>query len=111
MARKKRSFKENVRKAQSGSKLVFTSAYRHNPQGLGDIEISNSRFGFTRTRKLPKVSSVNKYNLFFGDFRAGVDWRKICKERKERKQVLHALGKVGGNHKPPTYTFKSLVRC
>lgn len=36
---------------------------------------------------------------------------KICKERKERREVIFAKGKEGGNHKPPTYTFKSLVRC
>lgn len=36
---------------------------------------------------------------------------KICKDRKERREVLSALKKLGGNHKKPTYTIKSLVRC
>lgn len=35
----------------------------------------------------------------------------ICRQRKQRREVLFAKGKQGGNHKPPTYTFKSLVRC
>lgn len=35
----------------------------------------------------------------------------VCHKRKERRQVLFALGKTGGNHKPPKYTKESLVRC
>lgn len=35
----------------------------------------------------------------------------ICHKRHERRQVLFALGKTGGNHKPPKYTKESLVRC
>lgn len=35
----------------------------------------------------------------------------VCRRRKERRSVLFAKGKVGGNHKPPTYTLESLVRC
>lgn len=36
---------------------------------------------------------------------------KICQSRKERRQVLFSSKKNGGNHKPPKYTIKSLVRC
>lgn len=36
---------------------------------------------------------------------------RICKQRKERREVLFAKGKVGGRHKSPTYTIDSLVRC
>lgn len=36
---------------------------------------------------------------------------KICQARKERREVLFASKKTGGNHKPPKYTIKSLVRC
>lgn len=36
---------------------------------------------------------------------------KICQARKERREVLFASNKNGGNHKPPKYTVKSLVRC
>ncbi|QIR82362.1 hypothetical protein [Chicken microvirus mg7_19] len=36
---------------------------------------------------------------------------RICNHRKERREVLFAKGKVGGRHKPPTYTINSLVRC
>lgn len=39
------------------------------------------------------------------------DMEKICKERKERRQVMFAKGVSGGPHRPPTYNFKSLVRC
>lgn len=39
------------------------------------------------------------------------DMEKICKERKERREVMFAKGVSGGSHRPPTYTFKSLVRC
>ena len=35
----------------------------------------------------------------------------VCKIRRERRQVLFALGKQGGNHKPPHYTIDSKVRC
>lgn len=37
--------------------------------------------------------------------------QKVCRARKERRQVLFALGKQGGNHKPPRYTINSKVRC
>lgn len=36
---------------------------------------------------------------------------KICQARKERREVLFASKKNGGNHKPPKHTIKSLVRC
>lgn len=36
---------------------------------------------------------------------------KICQTRKERREVLFASKKNGGNHKPPKHTIKSLVRC
>ena len=39
------------------------------------------------------------------------DMEKICKDRKERREVMFAKGVSGGSHRPPTYTFKSLVRC
>lgn len=37
--------------------------------------------------------------------------KEICKERKKRREVIFAKGASGGNHRPPTYNFKSLVRC
>lgn len=39
------------------------------------------------------------------------DIEKICKERKARREVMFAKGVSGGHHRPPTYNFKSLVRC
>lgn len=36
---------------------------------------------------------------------------KICQARKERREVLFASKKNGGNHKPPLFKIKSLVRC
>lgn len=39
------------------------------------------------------------------------DMQKICKERKARREVMFAKGVSGGPHRPPTYNFKSLVRC
>ncbi len=39
------------------------------------------------------------------------DMEKICKERKARREVMFAKGVSGGPHRPPTYNFKSLVRC
>lgn len=35
----------------------------------------------------------------------------ICRARKQRRRVLFAIGKSGGNHKPPVYKLSSLVRC
>lgn len=37
--------------------------------------------------------------------------QKICRDRKSRREVIFAIGASGGNHRPPTYNFKSLVRC
>lgn len=39
------------------------------------------------------------------------DMEKICKERRARREVMFAKGVSGGSHRPPTYNFKSLVRC
>lgn len=36
---------------------------------------------------------------------------KICQARKERREVLFSSKKSGGNHKPPKFKIKSLVRC
>ena len=40
-----------------------------------------------------------------------LDMEKICKDRKERREVMFAKGVSGGPHRPPTYSLKSLVRC
>lgn len=60
--------------------------------------------------KLQNVSSPNIINKItqdkVSDFLSGV-----CHKRKERRQVLFALGKQGGKHKPPRYKLESLVRC
>lgn len=37
--------------------------------------------------------------------------QRTCRARKERRQVLFAHGKSGGNHKPPRYTELSKIRC
>ena len=39
------------------------------------------------------------------------DMEKICKDRKQRREVMFAKGVSGRPHRPPTYSFKSLVRC
>lgn len=35
----------------------------------------------------------------------------ICARRKVRREVLFATGKGGGNHRPPSYSLESQVRC
>jgi hypothetical protein len=35
----------------------------------------------------------------------------VCRARRIRREVLFARGKSGGNHKPPTFSLKSLIRC
>lgn len=35
----------------------------------------------------------------------------VCIRRKERKEVLHAIGKVGGGHKRPRYSWYSEIVC
>lgn len=40
-----------------------------------------------------------------------LDVEKICRSRKERREVIFALKKQGGGHKPARYSNKSLVRC
>lgn len=54
-------------------------------------------------------------NPYLGFFRANLNLEtlhnRVCRSRKERRQVLFAQGKTGGNHKPPRYTSLSLVRC
>lgn len=35
----------------------------------------------------------------------------ICSARKLRRAVIFANKKQGGNHKPPTFTTLSLIRC
>lgn len=37
--------------------------------------------------------------------------RKICQDRKVRRQVLMAKGKGGAKHKAPTFKLESFVRC
>lgn len=54
-------------------------------------------------------------NPFLGFLRANLNLEnlhdRVCHSRKERRQVLFAKGKAGGNHKSPRYTALSLVRC
>lgn len=40
-----------------------------------------------------------------------LDVEKICRSRKERREVIFAMKKQGGGHKSARYTNKSLVRC
>lgn len=35
----------------------------------------------------------------------------ICAKRKIRREVLFAIGKGGGNHRPPSYSLESQIRC
>lgn len=35
----------------------------------------------------------------------------ICAKRKVRREVLFAIGKGGGNHRPPSYSLESQIRC
>lgn len=73
---------------------------RKNNKRLNTME--SVRTGSTRAnapRRIPLYTPVD------------LDIAKICADRKARREVLFAKGKQGGNHKPPTYTFKSLVRC
>lgn len=35
----------------------------------------------------------------------------ICAKRKIRREVLFATGKGGGNHRPPSYSLESQIRC
>lgn len=75
---------------------------------------------FASPKRITRVSSqsgVHSYeiqkrlNILNSLTEQPIDTTKICKERKERREVLFAKNKQGGNHKKPTYTYKSLVRC
>lgn len=35
----------------------------------------------------------------------------ICAKRRIRREVLFATGKGGGNHRPPSYSLESQIRC
>lgn len=39
------------------------------------------------------------------------DKLKICHARKERRRVIFATKKAGGNHRKPVFKLESLVRC
>lgn len=56
------------------------------------------------TGKLQRVSPLEVVNF-------PVNSLNICEARKTRRRVIFAKGKQGGNHRPPVYTLKSLVRC
>lgn len=69
--------------------------------------------------KLPNIHSTLRYMDAKGVERlrqslpalTEADMQKICKDRKVRRAVMFAKGVSGGPHRPPTYTFESLVRC
>lgn len=37
--------------------------------------------------------------------------KAICAKRKVRRAVLFSKGKAGGNHRPPTYSLESKIKC
>lgn len=37
--------------------------------------------------------------------------KTVCSERRERREVLFAIGKGGGGNRPPVFTQRSKVRC
>lgn len=88
-----------TRKLGIGAEGWITPFIRKNKR-LNTME--SVRTGATRVtapRRVPLYTPVD------------LDVAKICADRKARREVLFAKGKQGGNHKPATYTFKSLVRC
>lgn len=70
--------------SQSGSKKLFHVGYK---------------------REIVRSSSSSFKPIEF------VSTSAVCRARRIRREVLFARGKNGGNHKPPTFSLKSLIRC
>lgn len=116
-------------------------ATRNNIKRLFQIQVLNNRpkptkrlrmAGLLQRRRLASAVALSPKRAFpkrnrppFEEIRDGlsrgairqpnpIDVEKECKRRKTRREVLFALTKgrgLGGNHRPPTYDVKSLVRC
>ena len=85
--------------------LSLDTKIKMTKRASSEIGFRHIRFGEAIASPfLRKVTGLSKE-------RFEVDARKICRERKERRAVLFAKAKVGGAHKPPTFSLKSLVRC
>lgn len=88
------------------SRWKSTPLYDVDDRSLAGV-VWNER-SFTSVPVTPKVSS------HVVDLPSGYRFKtqsEICKGRKERREVLFAKGRQGGNHRPPTYTIYSFVRC
>lgn len=65
------------------------------------ISSRKSRPPFSEIKQQIRIHRIEGY----------IDKEKVCKDRKQRREVLFARGKSGGGHRPPRYDIKSLVRC
>lgn len=115
MRKRMRSYSANNRLTRATAMPLRNSPRRFS-RPFVPFSIGNSgSVPLTRFRQVthsPKTGRVSSQ----GGPRLGVkftesDMEKICKDRKERREVMFAKGVSGGPHRPPTYTFKSLVRC
>lgn len=74
----------------------------------------DSSFKVARLRSLENLKRIHQdfqqWRSLADNFES-LNKEKVCHERKERRECIFAFGKQGGNHKPPTYTLKSIVRC
>lgn len=78
-------------------------SYNRAPQRVSSVKVARGLI----------MQNIKRLNFDFQSWRGllELDKLKVCRERKERRRCIFAFGKEGGNHKPPTYTLKSLVKC
>ena len=123
-----------VKPLRNSQRRLFMSIFRSRIVDLGSVPLTRFR-QLTHSHKIGRDSSQSgphfsrvwhtklHQNLRYLDAKGverlrqslpaltKADMEKICKERKERREVMFAKGVSGGHHRPPTYNFKSLVRC
>lgn len=124
MKKRMHSFSANSRQSRAMTSSLRNSQRRFFvPFGPFSIGIRGS-VPLTRFRQLTQIPPT-RLSAPLRDLKRGVNATrsvigfqisdfvksKICQARKERREVLFASNKNGGNHKPPLFKVKSLVRC
>lgn len=116
MARKVKNVRKNshrninLHRSRSGVRRSLGNALA--PSGVASIFTKTStpirREPYSMERLLVERSAQPLRNNWFDSFRS------VCADRKERRSVLFARGKVGKGkaiHTPKTYSIRSSVKC
>lgn len=110
-------FNSNIRRYNHLSSRRLSDSYSDTPRNLLRDSIPDRDFESLPSKNpvqkiSRRISNVKNKSLRLYHFNALRELQnKVCRRRKERREVLHAKRKGGSGHAPPKYNFFSKFKC